>query len=353
MNKTTVLIVDDSAFMRKVITDIISSENDFNVIGTAKNGKEAIQKIQELKPDVVTLDVEMLVMDGLTALEQIMNKHPIPIVMLSSLTKESADATLKALSLGAVDFIPKPENIFKMNTDTIKNQLNKKIRIASKVQVNKKRPIIYSSKIRKSSYISTDFLTSKTIKKIVAIGTSTGGPRALQHVIPYLPQNIPASILIVQHMPVGFTKSLAERLNNLSAIHVKEAEDGEELLPGYAYVAPGDYHLKLTNISSKYIIKLSKEKPVSGHRPSVDVMMNSVAELELQKKIIGVIMTGMGSDGAEGIKNIKKQNGFTIAQNEETCVVYGMPRSAVNLGCIDEIVPLKDIASAIIKRLEA
>lgn len=352
MNKITVLVVDDSAFMRKVITDIISLDKDLHVIATARNGKEAIQKIKELKPDVVTLDIEMPIMDGLAALEKIMEQHPIPVVMLSSLTKESADATLKALSLGAVDFIPKPENIFKMHAEDMKKQLNEKIRTAAKVLVKKKYHAVRSPIVKKPSEILPSLSKKKGIKKIIAIGTSTGGPRALQYVIPYLPKDIPASILIVQHMPAGFTKSLAERLNNLSAIHVKEAEDGDVLLPGHAYIAPGNYHMKLTSVSDEYVVKLTQESPVLGLRPSVDVMMNSVAELGHKIPLIGVIMTGMGSDGAEGMKNIKNKNGLTIAQSEETCVVYGMPKSAIDLGCIDEIVPLHDIASKIITLME-
>lgn len=345
MKKINILVVDDSAFMRKVISDIINLDEKFHVVGVARNGKEAIQKIKEFSPDMITMDVEMPIMDGITALEEIMKSSPLPVVMLSSVTKEGAESTLRALELGAVDFITKPTNIFKMNTDDMKNQLTEKLKIASKVKVKSKA--IYSySKVRKAPKLGGSLKAGSNIKKIVAIGTSTGGPRALQDVIPYLPENIPASILIVQHMPAGFTKSLADRLNNLSEIHVKEAEDGDILLPGCAYIAPGGYHVKVTNSSNKYKINLSKEAPVSGHRPSVDMMMNSLAALKLNN-LVGVIMTGMGSDGAHGMKNIKSQNGYTIAQNESTCVVYGMPKSAVNLGCVDEVVPLQEIAEAI------
>ncbi|QXM06129.1 protein-glutamate methylesterase/protein-glutamine glutaminase [Crassaminicella indica] len=347
MKKVKVLVVDDSAFMRKVISDIITLDKDLTVIDTARNGQEAIKKINECSPDVVTMDVEMPIMDGITALKAIMQKTPLPVVMLSSITKEGADATLKALELGAVDFITKPTNIFKMNTEDMKVQLTETIKVASRVNVKSK----YINQARKTKNIlnrSIIYKENKSIKKIVAIGTSTGGPRALQEVIPYLPKNIPASIIIVQHMPAGFTKSLAERLNNLSEIKVKEAENHDQLLPGYAYIAPGGYHLKILKSASDYKISLTKEPPVSGHRPSVDVMMNSLAQLELDN-LIGVIMTGMGSDGAMGMKNIKQKNGYTIAQDEATCVVYGMPKSAVNLGCIDEVVPLQDIAETITK----
>ncbi|QZY56770.1 protein-glutamate methylesterase/protein-glutamine glutaminase [Crassaminicella profunda] len=347
MNKIKVLVVDDSAFMRKVISDIITLDKELIVIDTARNGKEAIKKINEFSPDIVTMDVEMPIMDGITALKTIMQKSPLPVVMLSSVTKEGAEATLKALELGAVDFITKPTNIFKMNTEDMRIQLTEKIKMASRVNVSI-QCIHPSRKVKSISNRSAPYKQNSRLKKIVALGTSTGGPRALQDVIPYLPKDIPASIIIVQHMPAGFTKSLAERLNNLSAINVKEAENNDRLLPGYAYIAPGGYHLKIIKASSDYKISLTKEAPVSGHRPSVDVMMNSLAYLELDN-LVGVIMTGMGSDGAVGIKNIKQKSGYTIAQDEATCVVYGMPKSAVNLGCIDEVVPLQDIAETITK----
>ncbi|WZL74864.1 chemotaxis response regulator protein-glutamate methylesterase [Clostridiaceae bacterium 35-E11] len=350
MNKVRVLVVDDSAFMRKIISDMIALDKEFIVVGTARNGKEAIQKIKELSPHVVTMDVEMPEMDGLAALDVIMKQFARPVVMLSSLTNEGADATLKALELGAVDFITKPVNVFKVNTEEIQAQLIEKIKVASRVKVSQNklfRPSTKKMEIKSREKTSVLLDENKSIKKIVAIGTSTGGPKALQEIIPYLPKNIPASILIVQHMPPGFTKSLAERLNNISAINVKEAENNETLLAGWAYIAPGDHHLELKNEGNLLKIKLTKTKPVSGHRPSVDVMMNSLAQLNLGDKVISVIMTGMGSDGAEGMKNIKLNKGYTVAQDEATCVVYGMPKSAINLGCIDKIVPLHDIAGTI------
>lgn len=344
MKTISVLVVDDSAFMRRVITDIIESDPQLKVIDSAKNGREAIEKIHGRVPDVVTLDVEMPIMDGISALKQIMLEKPVPVVMLSSLTKEGADATVKALGLGAIDFITKPTSIFKMNTEEMKRQLCNRIKIAAKVNM---RTQSAAGSQKQVNLRNASSFNSLDMKKIVAIGTSTGGPRALQEVIPYLPQNIPASILVVQHMPPGFTKSLAERLNNISSIHVKEAEHDDVLKAGHAYVAPGDHHIKVERISNTYRIKLSKEPLVSGHRPSVDMMMNSLAQLELNN-VVGVIMTGMGSDGATGMKNIKAYNAYTIAQDEETCVVYGMPKSAVKLGCIDKVVPLHEIANTII-----
>ncbi len=346
MKKLNVLVVDDSAFMRKVITDIIEEDPSLNVIGIAKNGLEAMEKLKELSPDIITMDVEMPIMDGITALKVIMEEMPLPILMLSSLTKEGADATVRALELGAVDFIPKPSSIFKMNTEDMKLQLHEKLRMASKVNI-KSRHVVKPETVPLNKKPS-NFKVDRSLRNIVAIGTSTGGPRALQSVIPFLPKDIQASILIVQHMPPGFTKSLAERLNNLSEITVKEAEEDDILLPGHAYIAPGDRHMKVVKSGSTFRIKLTNDQPMSGHRPSVDYMMNSLAQLQL-KNIIGVIMTGMGSDGAEGMKNIKLGGGITIGQNEESCVVYGMPKSAVNLGCVDRLVSLESIAESIIK----
>lgn len=346
MKKLNVLVVDDSAFMRKVITDIIEDNSDLTVVGTAKNGQEAIEKIKELSPTIVTMDVEMPIMDGITALKVIMKEMPLPVLMLSSLTKEGADATVRALELGAVDFITKPSSIFKMNTEDMKLQLHEKLKMASKANVKSKH--VFKPELTASDKKMFNFKADANVNNIVAIGTSTGGPRALQSVIPFLPKNIPASILIVQHMPPGFTKSLAERLNSLSEITVKEAEEDDILLPSHAYVAPGDRHMKVIKSGNVFRIKLTTDQPMTGHRPSVDYMMNSLAQIQI-RNLTGVIMTGMGSDGAEGMRNIKLSGGVTIAQSEESCVVYGMPKSAVNLGCVDILVSLEGIAESIIK----
>jgi len=348
MKKINVLVVDDSAFMRKVVTDIIKLDNELEVIGSARNGKEAIEKIKELSPDVITLDVEMPIMDGITALKIIIDIFNLPVLMLSSITKEGTNATLNALELGALDFITKPTNIFKMNTEEVASQIIEKIKIASKIKMETIH-ITKGQNIRSDKQTLVPYKKGSFIKKIVAIGTSTGGPRALQEIIPYIPKNIPASFLIVQHMPEGFTKSLAERLNNLSQIEVKEAENDEVIRAGCAYIAPGNYHMKLYRDSNLLCrIRLTKESSVSGHRPSVNVMMNSLTDLGLDN-LVGVIMTGMGSDGAAGMKKIKEIQGFTIAQNENTCVVYGMPKAAISLGCIDIILPVEEIAMEITK----
>jgi two-component system chemotaxis response regulator CheB len=353
--KIRVLIVDDSAFMRKVLSDIINDSDSMEVAGTAKNGEDAIEKIKLYKPDVVTMDVEMPVMDGLTALERIMADAPIPVVMLSSYTKEGADATVKALELGAIDFISKPSSIFKVNTEDIIKEINEKIVVASKVKFRSgmsrriTRPAPTSSSRMASSRRRSH---GNKINKIIAIGTSTGGPRALQEVIPKLPGDLNASVIVVQHMPPKFTKSLAERLDGMSEFSVKEAEDREMLKPGFAYIAPGDYHLKLKQTGSDYQIILTKEPPVTGHRPSADAMFYSLADAGFCN-IVGVIMTGMGSDGAKGLERIKHEiNGFIIAQDEDSCVVYGMPKSAVKMGVVDKQCDLQQISNEIVKAME-
>ena len=345
-----ILIIDDSAFMRRVISDIINSDSRCIVVGTAKNGKEGLERIAELNPDVITLDIEMPVMDGLEMLEQLMKINPKPVIILSAVAQQAAIATLRALELGAIDFITKPQNIFKMSAEEMRNELLEKIFTASRTkQVSTKKIHQVMSNKTVLPRTTTNGING-SLKKIIAIGTSTGGPRALQEVLPFIPGNIPVGIIIVQHMPPGFTKSLAERLDGLSQIRVKEAEDRELIRPGTAYIAPGDFHVVIEKtLSSELCICLSSSPPVGGHRPSVNVMMNSLSDTGIQN-IIGVIMTGMGSDGCEGILNLKNHNNaHTIAQDEKSCVVYGMPKAIVEAGVADKIVPLSEIANEITK----
>ncbi len=347
-----VLIVDDSAFMRKLISEIVNSSDKLETVGKAKNGEEALAMIATLKPDVITMDVEMPVMNGQIALEKIMSSNPLPVVMLSAVTKEGADSTMRALDAGAVDFITKPGSIFKVKEDEIQKDIIDKIIIASKVNVKKNS---YLSGTKKSVVLKNANKIRKVKKgklsKIIAIGTSTGGPRALQRVIPKIPGDINAAILVVQHMPPGFTKSLSERLNNISELEVKESEGNEELLAGVVYIAPGDKHLKIKKIGGKYFTYLDDGDLVSGHRPSVDAMFNSINENNI-KNVIGVIMTGMGKDGAEEMKVLRDNENYTIAQDEESCVVFGMPKSAINIGAVSEVVELDKIANSIIKAME-
>lgn len=354
MEKKRVLIVDDSAFMRKVISDIINSDPELQVADTAKNGQDAIQKVLSLRPDVMTLDVEMPVMDGLSALEIVMRDSPLPVIMLSNLTKEGADATLRALELGALDFIAKPSSIFQINTQDMQQELLNKVKMAVRVSVKgRSSPRKDRIPIPRAPISRMEPATGSKegrIKKIIAIGTSTGGPKALQDVIPNLPANLQASVLVVQHMPPGFTKSLAERMDSISQMRVKEAEHNDVLLPGWVYIAPGDYHLRVVRDGHNFRIKLGDDALVSGHRPSVDAMMESLAELKMSE-IVAVIMTGMGSDGAKGLKLLKENRTYVIAQDEESCVVFGMPKSAIKLEAVDKIISLYGIADEIIKAM--
>lgn len=350
-SKIKVLVVDDSAFMRRVISDMLNSDEAIEVIDTARNGKEGFEKVIAQNPDIITLDIEMPVMDGLTALSEIMKARPASkVIMLSSLTFEGAEATIKALEFGAMDFVPKPSaSILNFKAEDIKDGLIKKIhQLAHTKYLYAPRPKVPAEGGIKKADIKPEESSGK-LKYIIAIGTSTGGPRALQDVIPLFPPDIPAAIMIVQHMPPGFTKSLAARLHNLSNIHVKEAEEGDVLRPGWAYLAPGDFHMIIKKAGfDDYRISINQDPAVTGHRPSVNVMMNSVAECGL-KNVIAVMMTGMGSDGSDGILKIRQNGGRTIAQDESTCVVYGMPKSAVNNGAIESIVPLQNITKEIIK----
>lgn len=350
--KIKILVVDDSGFMRKMLTDILNSNETLEVIGTAKNGEEAIKLVRLLKPDVVTMDIEMPILNGIDALKEIMDHNPVPVIMLSSLTSHGAEATLTCLDLGAVDFIQKPSSVFRINIEDLKNELVSKITIAAKVSptLNKNKVDTRANRFVPQVRATKQFIKSNN-KGLILIGTSTGGPRALQHVIPLFPKELEASILIVQHMPAGFTKSLAERLNRMSNIRVKEAENNEKILPGYAYIAPGDYHLEVKKSGKEIFISLSKDQPISGHRPSVDKLFESVAKA-MTENIVAVVMTGMGSDGSKGIKELKnKTDCYILAQDEDTSVVYGMPKSAVNTGVVDDIVPLHHITNYILKRL--
>jgi len=355
MEKTKkVLIIDDSAFMRRVISDIISSDGRFEVVGTASNGKEGLEQVKALNPDVISLDVQMPVMDGLTMLKRLQSTMPTPVVMMSTLTKEGAKETIEALELGAIDFLGKPSNIFKVNSEEIKVELLEKLFLAANVG---KRAVV-DMKPPTTSTVLPSPKTTKIITKqgmsnnLVAIGTSTGGPRALQYVLPYLPSNIDAGIVVVQHMPPGFTKSLANRLDQLSSINVKEAEHGDIIKNGWAYIAPGDRHLVVNEKNDGTLfIELSNEEPVGGHKPAVNVMMRSIAKLK-QRQYVGVIMTGMGADGTLGLKELCGQrNIHIVAQDEASCVVYGMPKSVVEAGLANEIVSLNKISETITKKL--
>ncbi len=342
-----VLVVDDSAFMRKIISDILQGAGDINVAATAKNGCEALEKVKVFTPDVITLDVEMPVMDGLNCLKELQKISDAPVIMLSSLTQSGAGATIEALESGAIDFVTKPTGLFEISGEDKKQEIIDKIRMAKSI---KKRKVTAGVKAKVNK--APEVARSTDLRTIIAIGTSTGGPKALQEVIPYLPGDIPAAVLVVQHMPPGFTKSLADRLNTISSLTVKEAENEEVVKPGHAYIAPGDYHMTVSKAPDGTMrIILNQNPAVGGHRPAVNVMMNSLADTGFTN-VIGVIMTGMGADGSEGIMNLKRHNkGFIISQDEKSCVVYGMPRAAVLTGVVDVVAPLKKIANEIVKNL--
>lgn len=345
-----VLVVDDSAFMRKVLSDVFAGEPDFSVVDTARNGQDAFEKIKKHKPDVVTMDVEMPVMDGITALEKIMAEVPVPIIMVSSLTRDGANATIRALELGAVDFIAKAAGPIS-SVSGIQSELLAKCRAA--VKSNFRQFSIPRAKLISPISVATPVrnvpsLPSPLAEQIIAIGTSTGGPRALQEILTKLPGNLPCGIVIVQHMPPGFTKSLSERLNALCSLSVKEAEQNDVIRPGLALIAPGDYHITLERDAGKTLVKLNQNPPIGGHRPAVDPMMESVAAI-YGKNALGVILTGMGHDGAKGIQYIKQSHGYTLAEDQSTAVVFGMPKSAIELNAVDKIVPLPLVAAEIVR----
>ena len=372
-----VLIADDSAFMRKVLSDLFKSQSDFEVVGTAVNGQDAIEKVKKFQPDVLTLDVIMPVMDGLNALAVIMEQCPLPVVMVSSTTQKGTNETIRALALGAVDFVSKAGGAIS-KIDTIKDEILAKCRLAAKTHARRNfaasKPLVYKPstntesttrrvEVRRRTGLvlgqkptinrtpSTAAPVRKIIpgtgKKLVVIGTSTGGPQALQTVITRLPGNLPCGVVVVQHMPAGFTKSLAERLNSISSIAVKEAEHDEIIRPGQVYIAPGDYHLRIVPAGGgERKIALSQEPRVGNLRPTVNYMFDSASQFG--RDLISVIMTGMGSDGCEGMKKVKATGGYSIAQDENSCVVYGMPKAVVDAGLADEIRPLDKIAEAIV-----
>ena len=344
-----VLIVDDSAFMRKVLTDLFAAEQDFKVIDTARNGLEAIDKVKRLKPDLVTMDVEMPVLDGLKSLEQIMRESPVPVLMISSLTRAGAEETLRALTLGAVDFVAKTAGPISSIVD-VQPEIIAKARSA--VRANVRQLIKPLQERQQEKKLFTAPVSSPVGSgQIVAIGTSTGGPRALQEVLIRLPGDLPCGVVIVQHMPAGFTKSLAERLNTVSDLTVKEAEHNDVVRPGNVYIAPGSYHMVLEMEGGKTVIKLNQDPPIGGLRPAVDPMMESVAKI-YGSQAIGVILTGMGHDGSKGMQAIKRQHGNTIAEDMTTAVVYGMPKSAIEFNVVDRIVPLPEVAGEIIRHIK-
>jgi two-component system chemotaxis response regulator CheB len=351
MQKTRVLIIDDSALVRSLLTEIVNREPDLEAIGAAPDPLVAREMIRVLNPDVLTLDIEMPKMDGLDFLERLMRLRPTPVVMVSTLTERGADATFKALELGAIDFVSKPRLGIAAGLQELAADICEKIRVASKARLYRHvrppagaatadHPGVKQAPVRYSR-ISTE--------KLIAIGASTGGTEAIREVVSRLSADSPA-VLITQHMPPGFTRSFAARLDGLCKMTVSEAQDGERILPGHAYIAPGDHHMRLARCGANYVIALDDGPPVNRHRPSVDVLFSSVAQVAGQNAL-GVILTGMGRDGAAAMLEMKQVGAFNIAQDEASCIVFGMPKEAIAAGAVDEVLPIVRIAERLQSRL--
>jgi two-component system, chemotaxis family, protein-glutamate methylesterase/glutaminase len=338
-NPIRVLVVDDSALMRKLIPQMLAGDDSIEVVGTAMDGSFCLKKIDELKPGVVTLDLEMPGMNGIDTLKEIMRRQPLPVIVFSSHSTEGATVTMKALGLGAFDFVTKPKDATAHMTETAK-ELIAKVKAAAECKL---APRIRSGIPPRPEKIS---LPSTSPSRIVAIGVSTGGPQALEYLLSQLPGDFPGTIVVVQHMPDGFTDMFARRLDELSALRVKEAQSGDVLQPGRVLICPGSRHMKVKRLPLGDVAVLTDEARVNGHRPSVDVLMRSVAE-EFKNQAVGVLMTGMGDDGAEGLGEIKKQGGMTIAQSEDSCVVYGMPKAAIERGYANRVISLESLAASL------
>lgn len=348
--KIKVLVIDDSALIRSLLTEMINQQTDMEVIGTAPDPLIAREMIKQLNPDVLTLDVEMPKMDGLDFLEKLMRLRPMPVLMVSTLTEKGSEITLRALELGATDFVTKPKSGISDGMREYTDVITDKIRIASKASI---ASLQRTAKQELQNKVVPSLLKNRLIssEKLLIIGASTGGTEAIRAFLLQMPSDCPG-ILITQHMPPGFTKSFADRLDTLCQIGVKEAKDGERILPGHAYIAPGDHHLLLARSGANYVAKLSDAEPVSRHKPSVDVLFDSAADAA-GKNAIGVILTGMGKDGAAGMMKMKAAGTYNFAQDEESCVVFGMPKEAIAHGGVDEVLPLKDLPKAVFEQLIA
>ncbi|MEG3115943.1 chemotaxis response regulator protein-glutamate methylesterase [Salinicola sp. 4072] len=342
--KIKVLCVDDSALIRDLMTKIIDAQPDMTVVATAPDPLVARDLIKKHNPDVLTLDVEMPRMDGLDFLERLMRLRPMPVLMVSSLTQRGSEITLRALELGAVDFVAKPEVGIRDGMLEYAGMIAEKIRAAAQARPSRQGALAKPAAPRE--VLKAPMLSSE---KIIIIGASTGGTEAIRQVIEPLPANSPA-VLITQHMPGGFTRSFAERLDRLCRVTVKEAEDRERVLPGHVYIAPGDWHMRLTRSGANYVIALDDGPPVNRHRPSVDVLFQSAA-ICAGRNALGVILTGMGRDGAAGLLKMREAGAHTVAQDEASCVVFGMPKEAIALGGATDVIALNDIAGHLVQQM--
>ncbi|MFL6626209.1 MAG: chemotaxis response regulator protein-glutamate methylesterase [Vitreoscilla sp.] len=354
MPKTRVVVVDDSALVRSLLTEIVNRQADMECIGAASDPYAAREMIRNLNPDVITLDVEMPRMDGIDFLSKLMRLRPMPVVMVSTLTERGAEVTLKALELGAIDFVAKPKIGVADGLKQLAEEITEKIRTASKARVSKPQAPVTSTVAgaalpsRPAAPLSIGRLSTE---KIIFIGASTGGTEATKEVLMNLPPDSPA-VVITQHMPPGFTKSYANRLDGLCRIRVKEAVDGERVLPGHAYIAPGGFHLSIERSGANYIARVSDGEPVNRHKPSVEVLFESAARV-VGQNALGIMLTGMGADGARAMRTMKDAGSYNVCQDEATCVVFGMPREAIAHGAANEVLPLGKIAGHMIERLRS
>ena len=362
MSKIKVLIIDDSALVRQVMTEILNGDSAIEVIGTAQDPLDAREKIKKLNPDVLTLDVEMPKMDGITFLANLMRLHPLPVVMVSTLTEKGADITFEALELGAIDFVSKPKIDVSEGLNEYAAEICEKVKIASTINVSKisdrrARRSTNTDSIKVDPKLSADAVLEKrsvpktklkTTDKIIALGASTGGTEAIKEVLMRMPANSPG-IVISQHIPEAFSKPFAERMDKNSAMTVYEAVDGQQILPGHVYIAPGSHHLIVERSGARYICRLNDGPPVNRHKPSVDVMFRSVAQ-NVGSNAIGVILTGMGADGANGLKEMLENGASTLVQDEKSSVVWGMPGEAFKIGATEYQYPLERIAKELLKR---
>ncbi len=346
--KIRVLVVDDSALMRQFISDILKSDPRIEVVGTAKDGKDALKQIQLLRPNIVTMDVEMPNMSGLQALEEIMKTDPLPVIMVSSMTQEGAETTMKALALGCVDFIGKPSGSISLNIRDVGQELIDKVVAASTARLRTKAGIFGGTPVRSPEFRRMTPPAHTGRRDIVAIASSTGGPMALGELIPKLPKNFPVPIVITQHMPKEFTTSFASRLNSSSQLEVVEGFDGLTLKPGRVVIAPGGSHLIVKRRNGVMVCGLSDAPPVLSVKPAANIMFMSVAD-EYGGNVLCVILTGMGRDGTDGGIALHRKGAYVIAESQKTCVVYGMPKAAVDAGIVDEVLPLNEIPDAMVR----
>ena len=348
-DKITVICVDDSALIRALMTEIINSQPDMRVVATASDPLIARDLVKLHNPDVMTLDVEMPRMDGLEFLEKLMRLRPMPVVMVSSLTERGSEAALRALELGAIDFVTKPRLGIRDGLLAYTDLIADKIRIAAAARLLPARRAAATDKPEVLTQAAMLHNTRLSTEKLIIIGASTGGTEAIREVLQPLPPDSPG-IMIAQHMPAGFTRSFAQRLNNLCRVMVSEAVHGERILPGHAYIAPGEFHLSLRRSGADYVAHVGQEPPMNRHRPSVDVLFDSVA-IHAGKNAIGMLLTGMGRDGADGLLRMHQAGAYTLAQDEASCVVFGMPREAIAIGAASEVAPLREMSQRVMTHL--